>query len=72
MAKGAGPFQPWEEKTESGPRQCIHRYLKGGFWGWIQAPLSGAKQQHKRQSAETDAQEVPSEYEEELFYCAGD
>lgn len=37
--------------------------------GWIQALLSGAKQQDMRQWAETDAQQVLAEYMEELFYC---
>ncbi|KAF4790383.1 hypothetical protein TURU_140664 [Turdus rufiventris] len=50
----------------------VCQYLKGGVRGWSQALLSGAKQQNKRQWAETDAQEVASEYEKEILYCAGD
>ncbi|KAJ7425370.1 hypothetical protein BTVI_03149 [Pitangus sulphuratus] len=34
--------------------------------------LSGAKQEDKGQQTETDAQEVPSNYEEQLLYCGGD
>ncbi|KAJ7415767.1 hypothetical protein WISP_76235 [Willisornis vidua] len=37
-----------------------------------EALLSGAKQKDKRQWAETYAQEVPPEYEEELLDCVGD
>ena len=40
--------------------------------GVSQALLSGANHQHTRQGAETDAQEVLAEYEEDLLYCGGD
>ena len=35
--------------------------------GWGQALFSGAQQQDKGQWAQTEAQEVPSEHEEELL-----
>ena len=34
--------------------------------------FSGAQRQDKRQRAQTEAQEVPSEYEEELLHSEGD
>ena len=40
--------------------------------GWGQALSSGAQQQDKGQRAQTEAQEVPSEHEEELLPCEGD
>lgn len=46
----------------------VYQYLKGGCQG-DGARLSNAKQQDKRQRAET---EVPPKCEEELLYCTGD
>jgi len=40
--------------------------------GWGQALFSGAQWQDKGQWAQTEAQEVPSEYEEELLPSEGD
>jgi len=40
--------------------------------GWGQALLSSAQRQDKGQWAQTEAQEVPSEYEEELLPSEGD
>jgi len=40
--------------------------------GWGQTLFSGAQQQDKGQRAQTEAQEVPSEYEEELLHSEGD
>ena len=40
--------------------------------GWGQTPFSGAQRQDKGQWAQTEAQEVPSEHEEELLYSEGD
>jgi len=40
--------------------------------GWGQTLFSGAQQQDKGQWAQTEAQEVPSEHEEELFPSEGD
>ena len=40
--------------------------------GWGQALFSGAQQQDKGQWAQTEAQEVPSEHEEELLPSEGD
>jgi len=40
--------------------------------GWGQTLFSGAQQQDKGQWAQTEAQEVPSEHEEELLPSEGD
>jgi len=40
--------------------------------GWGQTLFSGAQRQDKGQWAQTEAQEVPSEHEEELLYSQGD
>ena len=40
--------------------------------GWGQTLFSGAQWQDKGQWAQTEAQEVPSEYEEELLSSEGD
>ena len=40
--------------------------------GWGQTLFSGAQQQDKGQWAQTEAQEVPSEHEEELLHPEGD
>jgi len=40
--------------------------------GWGQTLFSGAQQQDKGQRAQTEAQEVPSEPEEELLHSEGD
>ena len=40
--------------------------------GWGQTLFSGARWQEKGQRAQTEAQEVPSEYDKELFYFEDD
>jgi len=40
--------------------------------GWGQTLSSGAQQQDKGQWAQTEAEEVPSEHEEELLHSEGD
>jgi len=40
--------------------------------GWGQTLFSGAQQQDKGQRAQTEAEEVPSEHEEELLRSEGD
>jgi len=40
--------------------------------GWGQTLFSGAQQQDEGQGVQTEAQEVPSEYEEELLPSEGD
>jgi len=40
--------------------------------GWGQTLFSGAQRQDKGQRAQTEAQEVPSELEEELLHSEGD
>ena len=37
-----------------------------------QAPFSGAQRQDKGQRAQTEAEEVPSEHEEQLLHSEGD
>jgi len=39
---------------------------------WGQTPFSSAQRQDKGQWAQTEAQEVPSEHEEELVHSEGD
>jgi len=40
--------------------------------GWGQTLFSGGQQQDKGQWAQTEAQEVPSEHEEEFLHSEGD
>ena len=40
--------------------------------GWGQTLFSGAQSQGKGQRAQIEAEEVPSEHEEEFFYPEGD
>ena len=40
--------------------------------GWGQTLSSGAQRQDKRQRAQTEAEEVPAEHEEELLPSEGD
>jgi len=40
--------------------------------GWVQTLFSGAQRQHKGQQAQTEAEEVPAEHEEELLLSEGD
>jgi len=40
--------------------------------GWGQTLFSGAQRQDRGQQAQTEAQEVPPEHEEELLYFEGD
>ena len=40
--------------------------------GWGQSLFRGAQRQDKRQRAQTEAEEVPSEHEEELLPSKGD
>ena len=40
--------------------------------GQSQTHFSGEEWQDKRQWAQSETQEVPSEYEETLYYCEGD
>jgi len=39
---------------------------------WVQNLFSGVQRQYKWQQAQTEAQEVPSEYEEELLHSEGE
>ena len=40
--------------------------------GWSQTLFSSAQRQDRRQQAQTEAQEVPAEHEEELLHSVGD
>jgi len=68
----AGLVQPEEEKAARGPNICLQISEAWVSGGWGQALFSGAQQQHKGQRAQTEAQEVPFEYEEELLPSEGD
>ena len=60
------------EKAERGPNtylQISEGWVSGG---WGQTLFSGAQRQDKGQWAQTEAQEVPSEHEEELLPSEGD
>jgi len=71
-AEGAGLVQPEEEKAERGP--SLYLQISEGWVSrrWGQAHFSGAQWQDKGQCAQTEAQEVPSEREEELLPSEGD
>ena len=74
LPERAGPVLRWlglfspEEMTERGLYQCLSGFAGRGQ-SMDQDLLSGAQQWHKRPWAETDAQEVPPEHEEEI-HCA--
>jgi len=57
---------------------CLHKstclQISAGWvsGGWGQTLFSGAQQQDKGQRAQTEAQEVPAEHEEELLHSEGD
>lgn len=40
--------------------------------GWEQTLSNSALRQDKEQQAQTETEEVPSDYEEKPLYCAGD
>jgi len=61
-----------EEKAERGPYKCLSISQGWVSEGWGQALFSGAQRQEKQQWAQTEAQEVPSEHEEELLHSEGD
>jgi len=54
------------EKAERGPYKCLQISEGWVSGGWGQTLFSGAQRQDKGQRAQTEAQEVPSEHEEEL------
>jgi len=62
----AGLVQPEEEKAARGPN--IYLQISEGWvsGGWGQTLSSGAQRQDKGQWAQIEAEEVPSEHEEEL------
>jgi len=60
------------EKAERGPNKCLQMSEEWVSGGWDQTLFSGAQVQDKVQWAQTEAQEVPSEYEEELLPSEGD
>jgi len=70
--KELGLFQPGEEKAPRGPN--IYLQISAGWvsGGWGQALFSGAQRQDKGQQAQTEAEEVLSEHEEELLPSEGD
>ena len=70
-AEGAGLCQPEEEKAERGPNKCLQISEGWVSVGWGQTLFSGAQWQDKWQWAQTEAEEVPSEDEEELLPSEG-
>jgi len=65
-------LQPGEEKAERGPHKCLEISEGWMSGGWGQTPFSGAQRQDKGQRAQTEAEEVPPEHEEELLPSEGD
>jgi len=51
-------------------QEDLNREVEVEVWG--QTLFSGAQRQDKRQRAQTEAEEVPSEYKEELLHSEGD
>jgi len=70
-AEGAGLVQPGEEKAERGPSKCLQISSGWVSGGRGQTLSSGAQQQDKGQRAQTEAEEVPAEDEEELLPSEG-
>jgi len=60
------------EKAERGPYKCLQISEGWVSGGWGQALFSGAQRQDKGQWAQIEAEEVPSEHEEELLPSEGD
>jgi len=58
--------------VERGPYKCLQISEGWVSGGWGQTLFSGAQRQDKGQRAQTEAQEVPSEHEEELLSSEGD
>ena len=71
-AEGSGLVQPEEEKAESVTYQCLQISAGWGSGGRGQTFLSGAQWQDKGQRAQTEAEEVPAQHEEELLPSEGD
>jgi len=64
--------RPGEEKAARGPYKCLQISAGWVSGRWGQALFSGAQRQDKGQWAQIEAQEVPSEQEEELLPSEGD
>ena len=62
---------PQEESPIRGPNICLQISAGWGSGGWGQTLSRGAQRQDKGQRAQTEAQEVPSEPEEELLPSEG-
>ena len=68
----AGLVQPEEEKAARGPNKCLQISQGWVSGGWGHTLFSGAQRQDKGQWAQTEAEEVPSEHEEEFLPSEGD
>lgn len=64
--------QPGKEKAQSRSNQCIEIVRVGFKEDRVKAIFSGAQWLDKRQWAQTETLESPSEHQETLFYCEGD
>ena len=60
------------KKTEEGPYKCLQISEGWVSRGQGQTLFSGSQRQDKGQWAQTEAEEVPSEHEEELLPSEGD
>ena len=74
MKRGWGSWtcSVWREKAARGPYKCLQISEGWVSGGWGQALFSGTQWQDKGQWVQTEAQEVPSEYEEEFLPSEGD
>ena len=71
-AEGAGLVQPEEEKAARGPIKCLQISEGWVSGGRGQTLFSGVQRHDKGQWAQTEAEEVPAEHEEELLPSEGD
>lgn len=50
----------------------LERWTENSFMKWECRSIPGAKEEDKRQLAQTETQEIPPKYQEVLFYCVND
>ena len=50
----------------------LERWTENSFMKWECRSIPGAKEEDKRQLAQTETQEIPPKYQEVLFYCVNE